>query len=204
MRSINRTLFLTKNYSNLQGLRSFPAGLCLLLISLWANAERGPARDLTLPILTAVACLFLFIIIDQYYKRTFGKVKRPYTHAELLLSGTSGILALAAFVADTDFGLNLSFSALGLVFAVVILGSSLLYWYQAKTLLFSNLLLGALIAILSILPLFGISDWWNALGIKSFLLAMTILFGIYIIVGGIIGHVYFVRCLPAMPEPIHD
>lgn len=204
MQPINQTLFLTKNYSNLQGLRALPAGLCLLLLSLWANAERGPARDLTLPILVVVACLFLFIIIDQYYKRTFGKVKRPYTHAELLLSGTGSILALAAFVADSDFGLNLPFSALGLVFAAVILGSSLLYWYQAKTLLFSNLVLGALVAILSILPLFGISNWWNALGIKHFLLAMTILFGIYIVVGGIIGHVYFVRSLPAMPEPHHD
>lgn len=204
MQSINQTLFLTKNCSNLQGLRAFPAGLCLLLISLWAYTQHGPARDLTIPILTVLACLFLFIIIDQYYKRTFGKVKGPYTHAELLLSGTCSILALAAFVADPDFGLNLPFSALGLVFAAVILGSSLLYWYQAKILLFSNLLLGALVATLSILPLFGISDWWNALGIKHFLLAMTILFGVYILVGGIIGHVYFVRSLPAMPEPNHD
>lgn len=203
MQHINQTLFLTKNYSNLQGLRAFPAGLCLLLISLWANTQHGPAQDLTIPILTVVACLFLFIITDQYYKRTFGKVKRPYTHAELFLSGACGILALAAFVADSDFGLNLPFSALGLVFAAVILGSSLLYWHQAKTLLFSNLFLGALIAILSILPLLGISDWWNVLGIKHFLLAMTILFGFYVILGGIIGHVYFVRSLPAMPEPHH-
>jgi hypothetical protein len=203
MQSMKQTYFLTKNYSNLQGLRAVPSGLCLLLISLWANTQHGPARDLTIPILEAVACLGLFLIIDQYYKRVFGKVKRPYTHAEILLSGAGGILALAAFVVDSDFGLNLPFSALGLVFAAVILGSSLLYWYQAKTLLVGNLLLGALIAALSILPVFEISDWWNALGIKHFLLAMTILFGVYIMLGGVIGHIYFIRSLPAMSEPNH-
>jgi hypothetical protein len=32
---------------------------------------------------------------------------------------------------------------------------------------------------------------------------MTVLFGVYIIIVGIIGHIYFIRSLPAMPEPNH-
>lgn len=203
MQSLKHTRFLTKNYSNLQGLRAIPSGLCILLVSLWANIQHGPARDLTLPILGAVACLILFLVIDRYYNRVFGKVKRIYSHAELLFSGLSCLMALAAFIIDSDLGLNLPFSTLGLVFAAVVLGSSVWYWVQAKTLLVSNLLLGVLIAILSVLPVFGVSDWWNTIGIKHFLLAMTMLFGIYIIIGGIVGHIYFIRSLPAMPEPNH-
>jgi hypothetical protein len=203
MQSLTHTRFLTKNYSNLQGLRAIPSGLCILLVSLWANTLHGRASDLTLPILESAACLVLFLLIDRYYNRVFGKVKRTYSHAELLFMALSGLLALAAFVVDSDFGLNLPFSTLGLVFAAVILGSGVWYWVQAKTLLVSNLLLGLLIAILSILPVFGVSDWWTALGIKHFLLAMTILFGVYIIIVGIIGHIYFIRSLPAMPEPNH-
>jgi hypothetical protein len=203
MQSLTHTRFLTKNYSNLQGLRAIPYGLCILLVSLWANTLHGRASDLTLPILESAACLVLFLVIDRYYNRVFGKVKRTYSHAELFFSGLSGLLALAAFFVDSDFGLNLPFSTLGLVFAAVVLGSSVWYWVQAKTLLVSNLLLGILIAILSILPLFGVSGWWTALGIKNFLLAMTTLFGIYTILGGIIGHIYFIRSLPAIPEPKH-
>jgi hypothetical protein len=203
MQSLKHTRFLTKNYSNLQGLRAIPSGLCILLVSLWANTLHGRANDLTLPILEAAACLVLFLIIDRYYNRVFGKVKRTYSYAELLLMGLSGLLALAAFFVDSDFGLKLPFSTLGLVFAAVILGSGVWYWVQAKALLVSNLLLGILIAILSILPVFGVSDWWTALGIKHFLLAMTILFGVYTIIGGVIGHIYFIHSLPAMPEPNH-
>lgn len=204
MQSLKHTRFLTKNYSNLQGLRSIPYGLCILLVSLWANTLHGRANNLTIPILEAAACLVLFLIIDRYYNRVFGKIKRTYSQVELLLMGLSGLLALTAFIVDVDFDLNLPFSTLGLVFAAVILGSGVWYWYhQAKTLLISNLLLGVLIAIFSFLPLFGVSNWWNALGVKSFLLAMTILFGVYGIIGGIVGHIYFIRSLPVISEPNH-
>ena len=101
MNSIQQTRFFAQNYPQLQGLRTVPLGLCLLALTLWSNIQRGPARDLTLPILLALACLVLYVLIDQYYNRVYGKVKRLYSHAELLWSAAGTVLALAAFVLDS-------------------------------------------------------------------------------------------------------
>ena len=203
MQTLKQTRFLTKNYSNLQGLRTLPMGLCLLLVSLWANAQHGPARDLSLPLLMAGACLLLFLAIDRYYKRVFGRVKSLLSRADLLLWGAAGILALAAFLVDSNTALNLPFSTLGLVFAADLLVSGLLFWGRAKLPLVGNLLLAVVIAILSILPVLGFSGWWTVLGIKHSVLALTSLFGVYVIIGGVIGHIYFIRALPKTAESQH-
>jgi len=198
MNSVTQTRFLAQNYPQLQGLRAVPSGLCLLLITLWANAQRGPARDLTLPILIALACLALYVLIDQYYSRVYGQVKRTISRAELFLQATCAILALAAFFVDTRTTAN--FSLLGLVLAVSFAFTGFWYWRPATVLFAINLALAIVLVLLSLLPLVGIQDWWSLLGIKHSLLAFAFLFGIFGVIGGVVSHVYFVRSLPGARE----
>jgi hypothetical protein len=198
--SIQQTRFFAQNYPQLQGLRAVPLGLCLLVVTVWANLQNGPARDLTLPILLALACLVLYVLIDQYYNRVYGKVKRLYSHAELLWSAAGTVLALAAFVLDS---LDLvDISLLGLVFAATFVFTGYWYWRRATVLYATSLVLAAVFVVLSLLPLVGIQDWWNLLGLKHSLLAFSFLFGVFGVLGGILAHIYFIRSLPASPEEI--
>ena len=200
MNSIRQTHFIAQNYPHLQGLRSVPYGMCLLSITLWANLQQGPARDLTLPILIALACLGLYILVDQYYNRRYWRVKRMITHAEWVLQAACAVLALTAFIIDTRSAINISL--LGLVFAVVFAFTGFWYWRPAVALFASNLVLAMVFALLSLSPLVGISDWWSIFGVKHSLLAFTLLFGIFGVLGGIIAHIYFIRSLPATREAV--
>ena len=198
MNSIQQTRFFAQNYPHLQGLRAVPTGLLLLAITLWANLQHGPSRDLTIPILVALGCLVFYILIDQYYYRLYGRVKRAVSHAELFLQAACSILALAAFIVDTRDIIKISL--LGLVFAVVFAGTGFVYWRPAKVLFAINLVLAAVMGLLSVLPLAGFQDWWTLLGLKGSLLAFTFLFGIFGMIGGVILHIYFIRSLPAASE----
>lgn len=188
--------FVTTNYFNLQGLRAIPLGLCLLLVSLWANAVEYPVKNFLVPITSVVGSgLFLFVI-DRYYLRTFGRVQRTLDSRRLewMISVVGGILALGAFWLDTTT--KLPISLLGLVFAAGLLADYLrMTWLvKGRSLLYYPI--GAiLMAGMSILPQF-IPDWWQTCGIKSQIIGMTISFGLFTILAGIWGHIYLLRTLP--------
>lgn len=198
MNTINRTRFFTKNYPNLQGLRAIPPGLLLLILSLWANLLREAARNLTLPIAVSLICLTIYILIDRYYNRVYGKVKRSISHNELFISVIGGLLALAAFYNDTHNIINLSL--MGLVFAIAFAFTGLWYWRPAKTLLYINIILAFSLIFLCFLPLITNQEWWRIFGFKSLLLAFTFLYGLFCMVSGIIAHIYFIKSLPSIQE----
>lgn len=193
-----QTRFLTQNYPLLQGLRAVPSGLCLLVIALWANIQSGPTRDLTLPVLFSLVCLVFYVLVDQYYNRVYGKVKRATSHAELFLQIICAILALAAFIADS-FGVT-NVSLLGLVFAVLFAFTGFWYWRPATLLFAASLLLAGFLALLSLFPIVGTWDWWSPLGFKNSFLAFPFLFGVFSVICGVATHIYFIRSLPAARE----
>jgi uncharacterized membrane protein YoaK (UPF0700 family) len=118
MTDLQKVRFITVNYSRLQGLKAVPSGLLLFLVVLWANAQTGPARDLTLPLVWLLAGAVLYALIDRYYKRTYGRVE-PAGHAywmDVLLSTAFSIIALGAFWADMQFS-EIPVSFFALIFA---------------------------------------------------------------------------------------
>lgn len=198
MNAIKQTRFFAQNYHLLQGLRAVPLGLCLLIVTLWANQQTGPTRDLTIPLTASLFCLVFYIIVDQYYKRVYGKVKRKTTVAEWLLQVIAAIFALAAFVIDTSNKVN--FSVLGIIFAATFFITAFWYWRSSKVLLLTSLVFALIFAGLSILSLAGVKDWWHLFGINHSLRVFTSLYGIFCIIAGIIAHIYFVKSLPRMTE----
>lgn len=198
MQSIQQTQFLAQNYPVLQGLRAVPAGLCLLLITLWANVQTGPARDLTLPLSLSLACLALYLLVDLFYNRVYGKIKRTISHAEWFWSAICAVLALVAFIIDTTTLTDISM--LGLAFALVFAFSAFWYWRSARIIFVVSLVLAGALGSLSLLPAFGLPDWWTLLGLKHALLAFTFLFGLLNVVGGVATHIYFIRSLPVVRE----
>jgi len=198
MNSIRQTRFIAQNYPQLQGLRAVPISLGLLVITLWANLQHGPARDLTLPIVVALVGLGFYILVDRYYNRVYGRVKRNISRTELFLQAAGAILALIAFIIDNR---NITeISLLGLVFAGVFAFTGFYYCRQAMAAFTINLILAMVLALLSLASLVGIQEWWSLFGVKYSLLAFSLLFGIFGVIDGIILHIYFTHSLPAIQE----
>ena len=196
MTSIAKTRFLSENYSTLHGLKVVPVGLCLLLISFWANISQYPVKDFSLPIIIAFSSLVLFIAIDQYYKRTFGEVKPTFANRRTQWVGQSvwGILALIAFWADVSFNFPVNF--VGLIFA-----SSFLLDKPKVTLPLNKfstikLILSACMILTSSSPLYLGVNFWNTFGVRATILGVTMFVGLLILVQGIVWHTFFVRSLP--------
>jgi hypothetical protein len=198
---IQKTRFLAMNFARLQGLRVVPCGLLLFLVSLWANAQRGPARNFLLPILMGLLCIGLYILIDRYYRRTFGQVvaSAESRRSDQVLSVIGGVAALAAFLLDDR--LSLPVSMVGLMFAIAILGEYIRFvryahrWYTLIMPLF--VLLAALV---SVLPALGLRDWWQQIGVKAEMLGVCMVASAILMTAGLFSHLYFTHALPREPR----
>jgi hypothetical protein len=107
-----------------------------------------------------------------------------------------GILALCAFWLDVSF--KLPVSLLGLVFAAGLLADYIrITWLVKGQYLLYYPLGGILMAAVSILQWLGAPNWWQAFGLKSQLLGITIAIGIFTMIAGILGHIFLARTLPS-------
>jgi hypothetical protein len=201
MKTESEVRFVATNYSNLQGLRVVPLGLCLVLVSLWANGLQHPLKNLFVLVVSIVGSMLLLFAIDRYYLHAFGRVQRTSESRRLewLVSLVGGILALGAFWLDAS--VIMPVSLIGLVFAVGLLADYIRITWLVKGRFLLYYPLGAiLMAGVSILPLLGGSNWWQAWGLKNQMLGIAIAVGIYTIIAGIWGHVFLVRTLPSRME----
>ena len=201
MDNLDRIRFVAANYSSLQGLKQVPFGVLAVLVSVWANTLHRPATDLTWPVLVAAACAGLYLLIDRYYARVFGHGRRaPSTvRLEWVIQIGGAVLALIAFAVDVS--LKWPVSTLGLVFAAVLLADYLRITRLARDRFLLYYPAMALVMIgLSFLPLIGPGNWWRAIGISSPVLAVLMVFGLLVILFGILVHLFLVRSLPPVQE----
>lgn len=189
--------FIAANYSKLQGLRQVTVGLWVASVAVWSMDHQG---DLGVPILLTLAAVLLYWLIDRFYVNTFGRI-RPTAKMRLWETTASvlfGVLALLAFWLDT--ARDLSFSAVGLVFAAEWFED---FWRATHSvprrsfrLYPENLLVACLILLLSLLPLTGLT-WWQILGLPAQVPGILVVIGILLVVAGIWGHIRILRVLPA-------
>lgn len=202
MQTIQKTRFLAANYSNLQGLKSVPLGLLLLMVVIWANALNGRATNLALPIFLSVVTIVLFAIIQRYYLTHFGKIDRTKSQKriEIVLGVLGGTAGLVAFVLDIRF--NLLLSLVGLAFTGAIVGEYLrMQWYApGHYLLPLTVVSFVVMLVVSILPLLGMNYWWLLLGLRTQLFGVLLMAGLVIVINGLIGHWFFVHQLPGKEE----
>jgi hypothetical protein len=195
---IKRIQFLAFNYSRLQGLRGLPPALTLFAVVVWANWSSGPApRPILFPLLLAVAGMFAYWLIDRYYKKGYGRVvQAPRGHLEWLIAVGGGVLGLAAFVIDVTVH-ALPFLVVGLFMAIAILCDYLMLMrFSRARYLPIYPILALLIAVSSILPVFGLSGWWKAIGVKNQLLGVLVVSSALMAASSIVSHIYFTHLLP--------
>jgi hypothetical protein len=198
MKDLKEIRFVATNFYNLQGLKAVPLGAMLVFVSLWANELRGQASNLGPPLLGVAAFSILLFAIDRFYMHTFGLVRRTpeSLRLEWLVSIVFGILALGAFWLETSA--KLPVSALGLVFALGLLTDYVRITWLVRGRFLLYYPLGALLmAGVSVLPLFSVSNWWQVFGLKNQLIGITTFVGMFTIIAGIWGHIFLVRTLPS-------
>ena len=199
--------YMTANYSRLQGLRTVPIGMLIIYVSIWSLYNQGPTADLGTPILVAIAAALLYWVTDRYYNRVFGQVKPSSgsRKSEFIVSVILGVLAFLAFVLDTARVLRIS--VLGLVFAVCFLEylwrTDRSEWKKVFLFFPENVAAAALLTIISILPLFGISVW-EAIGIRWQVVGVLMTVGIVVIITGIWGHIRMTRALSTREARSND
>lgn len=205
MNRLETIRFLTVNFSRLQGLKAVPTGMLLFLILIWANAQSGPARDLTLPLFLLLGAAILYAAIDRYYRRNFGRVE-PASHAfwvDFFLAVGFSIIALGAFVLDTQ--VRLPVSAFALVFAGALSLDYLRMLHLAQVrraaAFPAGLMCIAEIALSAFLPLIGPAA--GLLGFRSPVFLVYAVDGIIIAVYGLLGHFFLIRALGAGGEVQH-
>lgn len=207
MQDLKKIRFVATNYSNLQGLRAVPLGLCLLAVCWWAARLHYPARpvDFAVPIACLAVTIALLYLIDRYYLRVYGRVQRtPQSrNLEVLLATVGAALALAAFWLDAL--VRLPVSLLGLVFAAGLLADYIrVTWLVKGRFLLYYPLAAIVMAVFSLLSVLGAPQWWLALGLRTQLIAIAVLIGIISILAGIWGHIYLARTLrPAREADVH-
>ena len=197
MKDLRQVRIITANFSMLQGLKMVPLGLLLMVVTLWANAQHGPARDFTLPGGCMVAAFFLYWLVAHYYSRTYGTVQPTLAQrrSEWFRGVVGGIVGLACFLADVN--LKPPFSLIGLLFAGTIIAEYFRLTWKMKTILplfYFNLAAALALALLSLLPAVGVV-WWKPAGIRSLLLGVTTAAGILFVISGVMGHISLVQWL---------
>jgi hypothetical protein len=203
MADLKKIRFITANYDRLQGLKAVPAGLLLFLISLWANAQTGRARDLSLPLAIFLFGIFLYALIDRYYRRNYGRVEQPpkFLWMDVVLASAAALLALGGLALDMASKFPVSFYML--IFAVI-----LFFDYVRMIRRMSGMSLGAfppalvfigLMALSSFLPLAG-KETWKEIGFRSPYFPVYGLNGILILVYGIVAHLFLAGSMPSIRE----
>ena len=203
MKNLKEIRFVATNYYNLQGLRSLPVSLYLVLICLWVNNQRYPItmKNYLLPTLELICMLILYFGINRYYLHSFGRLERT-PESRRLEWGTaiaSGVLVMAAFWMDVTY--KLPVSLLGLTMALSLLAEYIRITWLVKGRFLLNYPIGViLLAGASLLPVLGSPDWWHFFGIQSQLLGISLLFGFFTIFAGIYSHFFLVHTLSALSE----
>ncbi|MBW6472951.1 MAG: hypothetical protein K0B14_07505 [Anaerolineaceae bacterium] len=193
---MNATKYLSENYSALHGLNAVPSGLCLFLISLWANVVQYPIKNYLLPIVLVLGFLLSSLVINRYYKNTYGEVKpilarRRFNWIAQLICG---LLGLVAFWVDVTQELPISF--IGLLFALTFLFDKPMVRMPLNKFSAVRLVTSICILLVSIAPLLLGKNWWNILGVRANIVGVIMFIGVLIVLQGVIWHIFFVKSLP--------
>lgn len=197
MSIFQKTKWLTENFENLKGLITVPIGIVFLLLAFWNALQLGitpGGKDIGLPMLMITLAILSTILISQYYKKKFGKVK-PLVQYQI----RSAVIVVAFLIlyffskfldAYISMRVNHPVSIESLMWAIFFI-IPFLTRKQTIYLVFSILFI-----ILALLPAFGLLPYESVFdpetGVWGYLLI-----GLAMIIGGMVDHFTLVSILPA-------
>jgi hypothetical protein len=196
--------FLIAHYSMLQGLKMIPLGVVAIAAPIWGQQNAGKLPQLSWFFVFLIAMIGLMFVIEWWYKRTYGDIRRTL-HERLVdgvLMGGGGVLGLAVFFLDY-FVFRSSGVLFGLLFAAALIADyvrALIAIGERNIWLFPvPPLMAIVMALSSLLTLLGI-PWWQFFGFRMPWSGVMVLMGLLIILMGIFSHIYLMRAFSHSPE----
>ncbi|MBX3056645.1 MAG: hypothetical protein KF770_09250 [Anaerolineae bacterium] len=195
---LQQIAWITRNYDHLQGLRQLPFGLMFLFIAI-DKAGWWPRFSIWQP-LSGLAvlglCAAAYWWIGRYYARTLGQVEPLPGHGRRTGLAAAIFLVLFYIAGAVEISRSWPFSASGLVIA----GGLIVYYWQNGRYRPHYLILAALMALVSLLPLTGAlpPEQVHFFGPEAVIGAL--LFALITIAGGLVDHWLLIRTLPIYPE----
>lgn len=197
MNIFQKTKWLTENFENLKGLITVPIGIVFLLLAIWNALQLGitpGGKDIGFPMLMITLAILSTLLIGQYYKKKFGKIK-PLVQYQI----RSAVIVVAFLIlyffskfldAYISMRVNHPVSIESLMWAIFFI-IPFLTRKQTIYLVFSILFI-----ILAVLPAFGLLPYESVFdpetGVWGYLLI-----GLAMIIGGMVDHFTLVSILPA-------
>ncbi len=204
MQDLKRMRYIAGHYNALRGLKLLPVGLGLIAIAVWSfwlrpvilpSVENG-WEDFAAFLLLYSILFALEQLAEHYYRRKFGQVEMP--PQEEASWRLTAILLFFIYSTGTQIDSNLHpmISVFGLATALFLC----FYWWQMGREQTHYLVLGLLVALASMLPLFSSS--LRALlflqGTAHYYHLVDLLAGIIFFVGGIFDHILLIHSLAAL------
>jgi hypothetical protein len=200
MTPLQKIRFVTANFSLLQGLKVALVGVFLTYANIFNDAQIGKAnRDLTVPSLLFPVFIALFVWIQQYYRKTFGRVESyaKTSGKDVIIFLGFLVIAWAVFAVDSLEWIPISF--FGIFLAMVLLFSHLSMIRQAglknMALFPAGLICIALISLSAFLPLLG-KGLYQPFGFQSAISFVGVVVGILYTLYGVLSHIFLVRSMP--------
>jgi hypothetical protein len=193
---LERIRYITQTYEALKGLKLVPFGLFIVISSFrqmgWTGLGNEGDCTYTLPLFVVI--LALYIVADQYYTRTFGRVRvfknTPLLPVLILL----GILFASIVL---ELALKTSVSLIGLTIA------ALLIYSGVKTRRFYYTVAGAAMLAISLVPLF-LPPVVSGKPFSTFGFWWTMLIGVSWIVLGLLDHWKLVHAMKPVQGEVDD
>jgi hypothetical protein len=195
MRDIERIELVTRNYVQMQGLKIVPLGLYFLAV---ASGILGEPGDCTFMLPVLIGVIILYRLIELNYRRRFGWVKQLHANPirDFLLSFL--VFGLWWGAAYLDFTLELPVSLVGLVMASILV---VIFARPSQRFRAHYLVMAGLIAIISLMPLAGISSGGEIIQPTGPI--FNVIVGLILILGGIIDHFLLLNLLRPIEEESH-
>jgi hypothetical protein len=198
MEDVGRVRYVVENYYPLQGLIRVPYGTAMLMLGMmrlkWLPKPEWIGDNADAFNLGLVIAAVLYALGQFYYRHTFGNVQPlPGIQKRFLLGALVVFAALAgAIIIDSNMHLPV------LVFGLVLAGLLLVYSWPRRKYAMHYLLMAPIAAAVSLLPLFGAvsQDQYSGIGLT--------VWGLTILVGGILDHLLLVRTLKPARETVDD
>ena len=199
LENLERIRRVTKYYDHLQGLRQVPFGILFLLVAIW-KAGWWPWFDKWQPLsglLFIGLAMSAFWWVGGYYERTFGKVSQA-TDSRRSRNILSFILFVGLYLVGlAEYEWRWPVSGTGLLTAIVLVA----YFFQTGSFRRQYLVLAALMAVVSLLPLFNLMPaeqvyLWGERGVVG-----VAILGVLLLVSGLVDHWLLIRAFQrARPE----
>jgi hypothetical protein len=204
MENPKKIQFLVAHYSMLQGLKVVPLGLMCIYAPIWGYQNAGKMSQLPWFFAFLAVMIGLMYLIEWWYKRTFGDIRRTQRDRliDVAMMVVGGALGLAIFGLDC-YVLHLSGALIGLLFAaalvadyiraLIAIGERNIWFFPVPP------IIAILMALSSVLLLLGV-QWWQVFGLRSSWSGIFVMMGLLITISGVLSHIYLLRSLHHSPE----